>query len=107
MEEDNESTASGSIQNLATHNNAVIGGSVYSPDDPLLISEQGEVQDGHYFIKVLEDEIFKFEEQICDFEEDLNNGVNIPEDVRDTILTVVGMAKLLMAQKLHQFRGRL
>merc|ERR1712013_866274 len=73
MEEDNESTASGSIQNLAAHNNAVIGG-VYSPDDPLLISEQGEVQDGHYFLKVLENEIFKFEEQICDFEEDLNNG---------------------------------
>lgn len=104
MEEDNESTASGSIQNLATHNNAVIG-SVYSPDDPLLISEQGEVQDSHYFLKVLENEIFKFEEQICDFEEDLNNGLNIPEDVRDTILTVVGMAKLLMAQKLSQFRG--
>jgi len=104
MEEDNESTASGSIQNLATHNNAVIGG-VYSPDDPLLISEQGEVQDGHYFLKVLENEIFKFEEQICDFEEDLNNGANIPDDVRDSILTVVGMAKLLMAQKLTQFRG--
>jgi len=104
MEEDNESTASGSIQNLATHNNAVIG-SVYSPDDPLLISEQGEVQDGHYFLKVLENEIFKFEENICDFEEDLNNGVNIPDDVRDSILTVVGMAKLLMAQKLTQFRG--
>merc|ERR1712013_259770 len=104
MEEDNESTASGSIQNLAAHNNAVIGG-VYSPDDPLLISEQGEVQDGHYFLKVLENEIFKFEEQICDFEEDLNNGANIPDDVRDSILTVVGMAKLLMAQKLTQFRG--
>jgi len=104
MEEDNESTASGSIQNLATNNNAVIGG-VYSPDDPLLISEQGEVQDGHYFLKVLENEIFKFEEQICDFEEDLNNGANIPDDVRDSILTVVGMAKLLMAQKLTQFRG--
>ena len=30
--------------------------------------------------------------------------MNIPDDVRDTILTVV-MAKLLMAQKLTQFRG--
>ena len=54
---------------------------------------------------MLENEIFKFEENICDFEEDLNNGVNIPDDVRDSILTVVGMAKLLMAQKLTQFRG--
>merc|ERR1711997_974790 len=107
MEEDNESTASGSVHNLSTssaQNNTVIG-SAYSPDDPLLISEQGEVQDGHYFIKVLENEIFKFEEQICDFEEDLNSGTNIPSEVRDTILTVIGMAKLLMAQKLTQFRG--
>ena len=57
------------------------------------------------YLQVLENEIFKFEEQICDFEEDLNNGLNIPEDVQNTILTVVGMAKLLMAQKLSQFRG--
>ena len=55
-------------------------------------------------LQVLENEIFKFEENICDFEEDLNGGSNIPEDVRDTILTVIGMAKLLMAQKLTQFR---
>ena len=54
--------------------------------------------------QVLENEIFKFEENICDFEEDLNGGGNIPDDVRDTILTVIGMAKLLMAQKLTQFR---
>merc|ERR1711936_1048223 len=60
MEEDNESTASGSIMNLAPNNGSVIG-SGYSPDDPLLISEAGEIQDGHYFIKVLENEIFKFE----------------------------------------------
>ena len=53
---------------------------------------------------MLENEIFKFEENICDFEEDLNGGGNIPDDVRDTILTVIGMAKLLMAQKLTQFR---
>ena len=57
------------------------------------------------YLQVLENEIFKFEEQICDFEEDLNNGLNIPEDVQNTILTVVGMAKLLMAQKLSQLRG--
>merc|ERR1712242_416930 len=56
-------------------------------------------------IKVLENEIFKFEENICDFEEDLNSaGSGIPDEVRDTILTVIGMAKLLMAQKLTQFR---
>jgi len=105
MEEDNESTASGSIMNLSAGNGPVIGNNGYpTEDDPLLISEQGEVQDGHYFIKVLENEIFKFEENICDFEEDLNGGSQIPEEVRDSILTVIGMAKLLMAQKLTQFR---
>jgi len=120
IEEDNESTASGSVSNLPLSGghgaqNSVIGNGpkasyspddpLYSPDDPLLISEQGEVQDGHYFIKVLENETFKFEEKICDWEEDLNCGQNIPEEARDTILTVIGMAKLLMAQKLTQFRG--
>jgi hypothetical protein len=106
MEEDNESTASGSTCNLATpkDNNAVIGG-LYSPDDPFLATQKGEVQDGNYFIKVLENEIFHLEEQICDWEEELNTGVSIPEDTRDTIITVVGMGKLLMAQKLTQFRG--
>jgi len=103
MEEDNESTASGSIMNLSAGNGPVIGNNGLI-EDPLLISEQGEVQDGHYFIKVLENEIFKFEENICDFEEDLNGGGDIPEEVRDSILTVIGMAKLLMAQKLTQFR---
>merc|ERR1711976_238764 len=54
---------------------------------------------------VLENEIFKFEENICDFEEDLNSqGSLISDEVRDSILTVIGMAKLLMAQKLTQFR---
>lgn len=105
MEEDNESTASGSIVNLAPSNNGSVIGSGLSPDDPLLMSEQGETQDGHYFIKVLENEIFKFEENICDFEEDLNSqGSLISDEVRDTILVVIGMAKLLMAQKLTQFR---
>jgi hypothetical protein len=56
---------------------------------------------------VLENEIFKFEEKICDWEEELNSDASIPEDgeIRDTILTVIGMAKLLIAQKLAQFRG--
>ena len=58
-----------------------------------------------FWLQVLENEIFKFEENICDFEEDLNSSDNIPGEARDTILTVIGMAKLLMAQKLTQFRG--
>ena len=72
-----------------------------------------EVHDGHYFIRLIENEIFKFEEQICDFEEDLASTADntsmtspaIPEDIRDSILAAVGKAKLLMGQKMMQFRG--
>lgn len=133
LEEDNESTASGSLLNLqqasgslqslqqspniqqaavavseaagnntgeATTNGASTSG--YSSDDPLLVTE---LQDGHYYIKVLENEIFKFEEQICDFDEELVMSTDIPEESREKILSTVGLAKLLMAQKLMQFRG--
>ena len=58
------------------------------------------------FFQILENEIFKFEEQICDFEEDLSNEANdFPEDVHAEVLTAIGKAKLLMSQKLAQFRG--
>ena len=85
-----------------------------------------EVHDGHYFIKVcltivllglsrltllhfvllqlIENECFKFEEQICDFEDDSTNPA-VPDDIRDSILAAIGKARLLMAQKLAQFRG--
>ena len=59
-----------------------------------------------FFFQILENEIFKFEEQICDFEEDLSNEANdFPEDVHAEVLTAIGKAKLLMSQKLAQFRG--
>ena len=54
--------------------------------------------------QLLENEIFKFEESICDFEEDLNGG-HLSEEMRDAVFTAIGKAKLLMAQKLAQFRG--
>jgi len=105
MEEDNESTASGSTCNLATpRDNTVIGGQ-FSPEEAFQPADQGELQDGVYFIKVLEIEIFKFEEKICDWEEELATTEAIPEEAKDTIITVIGMAKLLIAQKLTQFRG--
>jgi hypothetical protein len=60
----------------------------------------------HFFLQLLENEIFGFEEQICDFEEELANpSSTIPEDIRDSILAAVGKAKLLMAQKMGQFKG--
>ena len=59
-----------------------------------------------FSFQILENEIFKFEEQICDFEEDLSNEANdIPEEIRDSILAAIGKGKLLMSQKLTQFRG--
>lgn len=115
QEEDTESTASGSsvsIRNKVIANDKLQ--SVISTEEKIDPSSnttdsdvaQDEVRDGHYFIKILENEIFKFEEQICDFEEDLSNEANdIPEEIRDSILAAIGKAKLLMSQKLTQFRG--
>jgi len=60
-------------------------------------------------LQLVENEVFQFEEQICDFEEDLANdgcgAANIPEDIRDSILAAIGKAKLLISQKFVQFRG--
>ena len=61
-----------------------------------------------YYFQLIEKEVFKFEEQICDFEEDLaaTGSAAIPdEEVKDAVFAAVGKAKLLMAQKLAQFRG--
>jgi len=65
--------------------------------------------------QLLENEIFKFEEQICDLEEDLAASERaqaegreadvIPEEAKDALHAAIGKAKLLMAQKLAQFRG--
>ena len=54
--------------------------------------------------QLIENECFKFEEQICDFEDDSTNPA-VPDDIRDSILAAIGKARLLMAQKLAQFRG--
>merc|ERR1712141_264255 len=100
QEEDTESTASGSSVSIRK---PVISEEKTNTTNTTDVIQE-EIRDGHYFIKILENEIFKFEEQICDFEEeDLSN---IPdEEVRDSILAAVGKAKLLMSQKLTQFRG--
>ncbi len=54
--------------------------------------------------QLIENECFKFEEQICDFEDDSTNPA-VPEDMRDAVFAAIGKARLLMAQKLAQFRG--
>ena len=59
-----------------------------------------------FIFQILENEIFKFEEQICDFEEELSNeAIDFPDDVHAEVLAAIGKAKLLMSQKLAQFRG--
>jgi len=123
QEEDTESTASGSSVSVANNqsnkrstvinNNNNVNNSNNStlPTTPDTIEDtqeviQEEVHDGHYFIKILENEIFQFEEQICDFEEDLSNeAIDFSEDVHEELLAAIGKAKLLMSQKLAQFRG--
>ena len=54
--------------------------------------------------QLIENECFKFEEQICDFEDDSTNPA-LPDDIRDSVFATIGKARLLMAQKLAQFRG--
>jgi len=110
QEEDTESTTSGSSVSVAnnTKRSPVINNNVNTDTNPTTDTEdiQEEIHDGHYFIKILENEIFKFEEQICDFEEDLSNeAIDFSVDVHAEVWTTVGKAKLLMSQKLMQFRG--
>ena len=45
---------------------------------------------------MLENEIFKFEEQICDFEEELAISCDIPEESRENILSTVGKLTTLL-----------
>ena len=87
------------------NNEEEINNAIPLEDCELQKNEQtgGEVRDGHYFIRLLENEIFKFEEQICDFEEllDLNSlsntssgnataSASIPDDVMEEVLAGVG-----------------
>jgi len=117
QEEDTESTASAgsSVTGIANNTNkrsTVINNnnSVNQPTTPDTQDTHEdileEVHDGHYFIKILENEIFHIEEQICDFEEDLSNeAIDFPGEIHEELLAAIGKAKLLMAQKLAQFRG--
>lgn len=117
QEEDTESTASAGSSVTGIANNTIKrstvinnNNSVNQPTTPDTQDThediQEEVHDGHYFIKILENEIFHIEEQICDFEEDLSNeAIDFPNEVHEELLAAIGKAKLLMAQKLAQFRG--
>ena len=79
----------------------------------------GEIHDGHYFIRMIENEIFKFEEQICDFEElvDLNSSSNtsssngnnssltIPDDAMENILAAIGKVRRIMLKNVfHTYK---
>ncbi|CAB4054496.1 unnamed protein product [Lepeophtheirus salmonis] len=107
VEEDNESTASGySLPRVNGHRSVPM----HVENIPEKVEDEAidllPKKDGNYFIKLIENEVFKFEEQICDFEEDLcNNEALMNEDVQECILAAIGKAKLLMGQKLAQFRG--
>lgn len=93
------------------NNDAEVSNNAMSQDCELQEKENGgttiaaAVHDGHYFIKMLENEIFKFEELICDFEEDFDlcislsntssdgnttTSASIPDDIRESILAAVG-----------------
>ena len=76
----------------------------FVPGVTLKIHFYGTLMKLFYPLQLIENECFKFEEQICDFEDDSTNPA-VPDDIRDSILAAIGKARLLMAQKLAQFRG--
>ena len=76
----------------------------FVPGVTLKIHFYGTVMKLFHPLQLIENECFKFEEQICDFEDDSTNPA-VPDDIRDSILAAIGKARLLMAQKLAQFRG--
>ena len=62
------------------------------------------IQNGHYFLKILDKETSKIEEEIREFGIYIENEI-IPEETRDSILATIGKAKLLICQKFKQFRS--
>lgn len=64
------------------------------------------VKDGHYFLKVVADEVARIEAEVAKidalFEE---NSGKMTEEVRGKVLAGTGKAKLLISQKIKQFCG--
>ncbi|XP_071450745.1 uncharacterized protein [Hetaerina americana] len=69
----------------------------------------GEVKDGHYFIRLLKLEIARLTKLVESAEEELMRGsdgqVPLPEEAAGWLRSAAGQARLLMRQKMQQFEG--
>ncbi|XP_009295576.1 disks large-associated protein 1 isoform X2 [Danio rerio] len=61
------------------------------------------LQDGHWFLKLLQAEVERMEGWCMQMEQDEREN-ELPEDILGKIRSAVGSAQLLMAQKFQQFR---
>ena len=66
--------------------------------------ESTAFQTGHQYLKILDKETSKIEEEIREFGIYIENEI-IPEETKDSILATIGKAKLLIRQKFKQFRS--
>ncbi|KAF2367861.1 SAPAP family [Trinorchestia longiramus] len=64
------------------------------------------VKDGHYFLKIVAAEVESLEKEVSLLEKDLEEqGSSMTEDVRGKLLATTGKTKLLISQKIKQFKG--
>ncbi|KDR11387.1 Disks large-associated protein 1 [Zootermopsis nevadensis] len=62
-------------------------------------------KDGHYFLKLLKQEIDRLNGLVETTEADLTSGGSLPEEALGKLRAASGQAKLLIRQKLQQFEG--
>ena len=69
-------------------------------------SSSSSVKDGHYFLKVVEEEVAKIESSVAELESEFEkHSATMTEEVRGKVLACTGKAKLLISQKIKQFSG--
>lgn len=63
-------------------------------------------KDGHYFLKVVEEVVSSIEAEVLNTEQELElHGSEMTEEIRGKVLAAIGKARLLVSQKIQQFRG--
>lgn len=63
-----------------------------------------EIRDGHYFLNILSKETKRLLDKANEVEKELEDE-NLSEDAKGYIRSAAGKAKLLVSQKMQQFKG--
>ncbi|XP_045483185.1 uncharacterized protein LOC123688625 isoform X2 [Harmonia axyridis] len=69
------------------------------------VTDREEVKDGHYFLKILEQEATRLLRMAEECESELEKNPGLSEDAIGYIRSTSGKAKLLVSQKMQQFKG--